>query len=159
MRLIIVFVCLLYTGMCGPLRGAEEIPTQQITVKYGDTLWSVANTYLKDPTKWPEILKHNRMNSTDPNVILPGMTLQVPVVLIKESLRNAELISMLNDVRYRRNNETLFKKADLNMKLFHRTRCVRSSNRRRRYSFLPAKSSKSTRIPLLLSGPTVSWTR
>lgn len=97
----------------------EEVPLQDITVRHGDTLWSVANKYLKDPKKWPEILKYNRINSSDPNVILPGMVLKIPVLLIKEHLRYALLISILNDVRYRRNKEVSFLKAKLDMELYN----------------------------------------
>lgn len=97
----------------------EKALLQEITVQHGDTLWSVANKYLKDPKKWPEIIKYNRLSSSDPNIILPGMSLKVPVLLIKEHLRYAHLISMLNDVRYRRTNEVAFNKARLNIKLYH----------------------------------------
>ena len=90
---------------------------QEIVVKDGDTLWSVANYYLKDPRLWPEILKFNSLPSSDPNVILPGMKLRVPILLIKENLRAAHLIYLLNDVRYRRHTEAEWKAARENMEL------------------------------------------
>ncbi|MFH1379166.1 MAG: LysM peptidoglycan-binding domain-containing protein [bacterium] len=101
------------------LCAADDVPLQEITVRQGDTLWSVSNNYLKDPTRWPEIIKYNKIDSSDPNVILPGMVLKVPVTLIKENLRHAELVSLLNDVRYRRKNEGAFTRAILNMKLYN----------------------------------------
>ena len=64
-----------------------KVILQEIDVKEGDTLWGIANFYLKDPKAWTEILKYNKLASTDPNVILPGMKLKVPVKLVKESLR------------------------------------------------------------------------
>ncbi len=92
---------------------------QEITVKEGQTLWSVANYYLKDPQRWPEILKYNKMTSSDPNVILPGVKLVVPMLLIKETLRAAHLVYVLNDVRFRRKSEAEWKTATTNMDLFN----------------------------------------
>ena len=60
---------------------------QVITVKDGQTLWSISNYYLKDPKRWPEILKYNNLPLNDPTVALPGMKLKVPVLLIKEHRR------------------------------------------------------------------------
>ncbi|MGA2090414.1 MAG: LysM peptidoglycan-binding domain-containing protein [Endomicrobiales bacterium] len=92
---------------------------QEITVKDGDTLWSVATYYLKDPQRWPEILKYNNIPSSDMNVILPGMKLQIPVMLIKEHLRAAHLISMANDVLFRRKTESDWKNAQMDMALYN----------------------------------------
>ncbi len=91
---------------------------QEIVVKDGDTLWGVANFYLKDPQRWPEILKFNNLSS-DPNVILPGMKIRVPILLIKENLRAAHLLYVLNDVRFRRKSQAEWKKAWVDMELFN----------------------------------------
>ncbi|MHB9154507.1 MAG: LysM peptidoglycan-binding domain-containing protein [Endomicrobiales bacterium] len=106
----------LLLALCAPVR-AEVL--QEITVKEGDTLWGVANYYLKDPRRWPDILKYNRLPSSDSNVILPGMKLRVPILLIKEHLRSAHLIDLLNDVRYRRRTEAEWKKAQVDMELYN----------------------------------------
>jgi hypothetical protein len=108
---------LLALTLCARVIFAEVL--QEITVKEGQTLWSVANYYLKDPQRWPEILKYNKMSSSDPNVILPGVKLVVPMLLIKETLRAAHLIYALNDVRYRRKSEAEWKAAAINMDLFN----------------------------------------
>lgn len=79
---------------------AEELQT--IVVKPGDTLWSISSTYLKDPQKWNEILKYNKLPSADPSIALPGMPLRVPVRLIKEQYRAAKLVYFVNEVLYRR---------------------------------------------------------
>jgi len=92
---------------------------QDITVKDGDTLWSVANFYLKDPRRWPEILKYNNLPNSDPNLILPGMRLKVPVLLIKEHLRAAHLTYVLKDVRYRRQKEAEWRSVQEKMELFN----------------------------------------
>ncbi|MCS7184619.1 MAG: LysM peptidoglycan-binding domain-containing protein [bacterium] len=91
---------------------------QEVVVKPGDTIWGIAQQYLKDPTKWPEILKANNLQ-IDPMAALPGMVLKIPVLLIKEELRAARVIYLLNDVRYRRKGETDWQKAYLNLQLYN----------------------------------------
>ncbi|HRY30212.1 MAG TPA: LysM peptidoglycan-binding domain-containing protein, partial [Elusimicrobiota bacterium] len=98
-----------------PLQGAEAL--QEIIVKPGDTLWGIANYYLKDPKRWPELLKYNKQLTNNPTVALPGMRLLVPVVLIKEQLRAAELIYLLKDVRTRRKSSNEWKTAKVGMEL------------------------------------------
>lgn len=100
-------------------RPAQADVLQEITVKEGDTLWGVANFYLKDPQRWPEILKYNKLPAADLNVILPGMRLRVPMLLIKEHLRAAHLITLVNDVRYRRKSRAEWQKAELDMELYN----------------------------------------
>lgn len=92
---------------------------QEITVKNGDTLWSIANEYLKDPNRWPEVLKYNQLPMNDPAAALPGMKLKVPILLIKEHLRKASLVLLLNDVRYRKKDQTAWKSAVKNMELYN----------------------------------------
>ncbi|MBI4376683.1 MAG: LysM peptidoglycan-binding domain-containing protein [Elusimicrobia bacterium] len=97
---------------------AVEIKLQNVKVKPGDSLWGIAQTYLKDPTKWDEILKHNKMPSSDPTVPLPGMTLRVPVELIKEELRAAHLIFVQRRVDFRRKETAAWNHAAQDMELF-----------------------------------------
>jgi len=83
---------------------------QNITVKEGDTLWSIANKYLKDPTKWDVIVKYNNMKP-EPSAALPGMTIKVPINLIKEEYRAAKFIEVVNDVRFRREKSSIWNSA------------------------------------------------
>jgi hypothetical protein len=99
------------------LRAAEAL--QEVVVKSGDSLWGIANYYLKDPKKWPELLKHNPQLTNDPTVALPGMRLRVPVMLIKEQLRAAELVYLLKEVRYRRKQTNEWRPAQVNMELYN----------------------------------------
>lgn len=99
-----------------PAHSAEVL--QEITVKEGDTLWSISNFYLKDPRRWPDILKHNPRLSNDPNIVLPGMRIQVPIFLIKEHLRAAYLVYIFQDVRFRRRREAEWKRAWSDMELY-----------------------------------------
>ena len=92
-----------------PVRAAEpdalresQTTFQSVVVKPGDTLWGISHAYLKDPARWDEILKYNRLPTADPTVALPGMTLRVPIKLIKTSLRAAHVVYLVNKVLYRR---------------------------------------------------------
>lgn len=94
-------ICALLLLSPAAARGAAE-ELQTIIVKPGDTLWSISNTYLKDPKKWGEILKYNRLPASDPSIALPGMPLKVPVKLLKEQYRAARLTYFVNEVLFRR---------------------------------------------------------
>jgi hypothetical protein len=96
---------------------ADPAPLQDVVVKPGDTLWSIANRYLDDPARWDEILKHNRLPTRDPTVALPGMTLRVPTRLIKAALRAAHLTYFVNDVRTRRSETAAWAPVALRMEL------------------------------------------
>jgi len=91
---------------------------QNIVVRPGDTLWSISNTYLKDPTKWNELLKYNKLPVSDPSLALPGMALRVPTILIKEQYRAAVLIYYVNEVLYRRSGSADWKAVAAKMNLF-----------------------------------------
>ncbi|MDP2864747.1 MAG: LysM peptidoglycan-binding domain-containing protein, partial [Elusimicrobiota bacterium] len=100
----------------GPSGSAAELQT--IVVKPGDTLWSISNTYLKDPKKWNVILKYNRLPSSDPSIALPGMALRVPTTLLKEEFRAAKLVYSLNEVLFRRTGVTDWQGVNTKMDLF-----------------------------------------
>lgn len=97
---------------------AEEESFQAVVVKPGDTLWAISHKFLKDPARWDEILKHNKLPTKDPTVALPGMTLLVPVRLIKANLRAAHLVYAINRVLYRRKETADWKGGKLAMELF-----------------------------------------
>jgi hypothetical protein len=104
--------------LCGPVFGQNETRFQSVVVKPGDTLWAIANHYLKDPSHWDEILKYNHLPSSDPTVALPGMVLRVPIRLIKERYRAARLIELVNRALCRRGETADWKEAALNAELF-----------------------------------------
>lgn len=101
-----------------PAATDEGMAFQDVVVKPGDTLWGISNKYLKDPSNWDQILEHNRLPTRDPTVALPGMTLRVPVRLIKTSLRAAHLVYAVNRVLFRRKETAQFKPAKMKMELF-----------------------------------------
>jgi hypothetical protein len=98
---------------------AADTEFQNVVVKPGDTLWSISNKVLKNPKLWNEILKHNKMPTTDPTVPLPGMTLKVPKELIKEDLRSAELIHVVKKVMARKKDRADWNDAKLKQDLYH----------------------------------------
>jgi hypothetical protein len=110
--------------LAGPALAAKdegarfEDSMQNVVVRPGDTLWSIAHTYLKDPARWDEILKHNRLPTSDPTVALPGMTLRVPVRLIKTGLRAAHLVYSINRVLFRSKETASWKSAKSQMELY-----------------------------------------
>jgi len=73
-----------------------------VEVRAGDTLWSISQKYLKDPKAWDQILKHNKLPTSDPTVALPGMTLRVPTGLLKQEYQAAELIQSQREVMSRK---------------------------------------------------------
>ncbi|MDO8734812.1 MAG: hypothetical protein Q7K21_06605, partial [Elusimicrobiota bacterium] len=74
---------------------------------------------LKEPSRWPEILKFNNI-SADPNNVLPGMKLKIPVLLIREQLRSSTIISVTREVKMRRQAEMDWTDAKLNTKLYNK---------------------------------------
>lgn len=87
---------------------SEEI--QIIKVKPGQTLWDISQIYLKDPTKWDQIIKYNKLPN-DPYQILTGKELKIPVNLIKEEFRAAKFEKIIGDVRIRSSEESVWKNA------------------------------------------------
>ncbi len=102
---------------CAAFARADE-RFQEVAVKPGDTLWSIANRWLDNPARWDEIVKHNHLPSSDPTVALPGMVLRVPVRLIKAQLRAAHLTYFVNKVRLRARDNAAWKDVSLDMELF-----------------------------------------
>jgi hypothetical protein len=113
---------------------------QEITVRDGDTLWGIANYYLKDPQRWPEIIKYNKLPSSDPSVVLPGMKLRVPILLIKEQLRAAHLIYILNEVKFRRKAQPDWQKALTDMELYNEDGLRTFSESRARVKFFSGET-------------------
>lgn len=56
-------------------------PVILVTVKQGDTLSGLARTHLGEADRWPEIHALNAGRITDPDLILPGWVLKVPLAL------------------------------------------------------------------------------
>ena len=114
---------------------AQEEVLQEVTIEAGDTMWSIANKYLKDPRRWPEIVKHNDLPTSDPTIALPGTRLKIPVLLIKEEFQNAQLVKMIPEVRYRRRGEDQWHEAkpDMTLKYEDSLRTMKGAQARVRF--------------------------
>ncbi|HXK41562.1 MAG TPA: LysM peptidoglycan-binding domain-containing protein [Anaerolineae bacterium] len=60
--------------------------SKKYTVKAGDNLRKIAKELLGDAEKWEEIYAANKAIIKDPNVIQPGMELEIPEDKPKVSL-------------------------------------------------------------------------
>jgi len=120
-RILFIFLLFFCVNIFAEEKGRKEGvgKLQVIRVIPGDTLHGIARIYLKDPSRWPELLKYNTIPTKDPDLILPGMKLLVPVQYIKESMRAAKLVYKHNKVRYRRRGEAKWYDAILNMELYY----------------------------------------
>lgn len=54
---------------------AQQAQQVTHTVRKGDTLWDLAQQYLGDPFRWPEIYRLNTATVQDPNLIYPDQVL------------------------------------------------------------------------------------
>jgi hypothetical protein len=60
-----------------PVVGLAQGETRTHTVKPGDTLWDLAQLYLGDPFRWPEIYRLNTEKVKDPHWIFPDQVLLI----------------------------------------------------------------------------------
>ncbi len=74
-RLRLILATVLFGLALTPALGAAQGETRTHTVRRGDTLWDLAQQYLGDPFKWPEIYRRNTATVQDPNLIYPEQVL------------------------------------------------------------------------------------
>lgn len=73
------------TDKPGPTLTPVSAGPNEVThvVKKGDTLWDLANAYLKDPFRWPEVFQRNTDIVENPHWIYPGETIRIPASEVK----------------------------------------------------------------------------
>lgn len=121
---------------------AEEL--QKVVVKPGDTLWSIAEKYLNDPTKWNELLKYNQLPAGGFSIALPGTTLKVPVHLVKERYRAARLTALKNKVLFRKSGAVDWNPAAAKMELYKGDYLRTNADARAELRFILDKTTEKT---------------
>lgn len=143
MKMAVISALAFFTGVgpgfCAQQQQAPQqvqVELQNITVKPGDTLWSISQKYLKDPTKWNEILAYNKLPSSDITVALPGMTLRIPISSVKAEFQAARLFYRLNSVFYKRSEGGEWTMATDNMQVFRNDNLKTMANSKAGVRFL-----------------------
>lgn len=89
----------------GPTLLPASAPTEgevSHVVKKGDTLWDIANAYLKDPFRWPEVFQRNTDVVENPHWIYPGEVIRIsnsevrPEVLARVTTKPAPTVVELD---------------------------------------------------------------
>lgn len=62
-----------------PGRPSPQPRFRQYTIQSGDTLWGIAQRFLGNGSRWPEIYRASTLRSGDPNLIFPGEVVNIPV--------------------------------------------------------------------------------
>jgi proteasome lid subunit RPN8/RPN11 len=61
------------------LAKARQAETVRFRIRPGDTLWGLARTFLGDGRRWPEIFRANSSRITDPDRLLIGQVIDIPL--------------------------------------------------------------------------------
>lgn len=85
-----------------PVIAADTSSEVTHTVKTGDTLWDLAQTYLKNPFRWPDIFRRNSEIVKNPHWIYPGEVIRIPASEVRpdvlSQLGNRSVVARINTV-------------------------------------------------------------
>ncbi len=73
-------------------------------MRAGDTLINVSQRYLKNPQQWPALRVINKLS--DPNKLLPGEPLRIPLAMLKQRMAFAEVTAVSGSVQVLETNST-----------------------------------------------------
>jgi hypothetical protein len=85
----------------GEIRLQENAPDRYI-VQPGDTLWSIARKFLKDPWRWPDIWRLNQDQIRNPHRIFPGDVIVLQRQEVPPQLTRLETLALSPQVREER---------------------------------------------------------
>lgn len=101
---LILFAALARTAMGQAPVVADSAREVTHTVKTGDTLWDLAQTYLKNPFRWPDIFRRNTDVVQNPHWIYPGEVIRIPVSEVR-----TEVLSRLGNTTVVARVSTVFR--------------------------------------------------
>ncbi|MBI5025252.1 MAG: LysM peptidoglycan-binding domain-containing protein [Nitrospirae bacterium] len=73
-----IFWFLIFSVIFIPVLNAQEKPSEEYTVKKGDTLWDISSDKLRGPFLWPKVWKENP-DIKNPDLIYPGQKIKIPL--------------------------------------------------------------------------------
>lgn len=72
----------------------ESTAPQEVTVQSGQTLWSIADDTYDNPYLWPWIYLTNQSDIYNPNIILAGQSLDVPLPYDEDNLNDSDSLDV-----------------------------------------------------------------
>jgi len=87
-----LLAALALSGIVAFAASDAAIPDFQLTIQEGDTLSGLAQRWLAEPRRWPELQKHNKIEN--PNRLVPGSVLAIPAGLLREKFTELTVASV-----------------------------------------------------------------
>lgn len=79
-------------------------PDWHYTVRPNDTIWKIAQEFLRPPLTWMDLVKHNQLAT--PKHLAPGTSLSMPVDWLKQQPSPAVATAVSGEAWYRRHHES-----------------------------------------------------
>lgn len=115
LRFPFVGLCLLMLPTWANAASPDSVPDWIYTVRSGDTLIEIAQTYLNQPNNWRPLQRDNHI--ADPNAIPLGTQLRIPANLLKHEPSSAQLIALTGKVQFRSGGHAAWQNATVGQKL------------------------------------------
>lgn len=97
LTLILIMLALARIPQSGAVELADDAPETYV-VQPGDTLWSIAGRFLRDPWQWPELWQASELRG-NPDLIYPGDRLRLTSVDGQPRLRHERLVGGSDGMR------------------------------------------------------------